>query len=67
VFSVCLSDKAPDIYFPFLRANLDGVDHVRLFGDNTFGFEEMAGGGDQDFDDAIVPVEDDAIVQVEFA
>lgn len=47
----------PAIYFPFLGANSDGADHVRLFGNNTFGFEDLVGGGDQDFDDVIVQVE----------
>ncbi|MEL6262875.1 MAG: DUF4114 domain-containing protein [Cyanobacteria bacterium J06626_6] len=46
----------PAIYFPFLGANADGADHIRLFGNNTFGFEEMALGGDQDFDDMIMQV-----------
>lgn len=47
----------PTIYFPFLGANTDGADHVRLFGKNTFGFEDLAGGGDQDFDDVVLRVE----------
>ncbi|MEM8502787.1 MAG: DUF6851 domain-containing protein, partial [Cyanobacteria bacterium P01_D01_bin.1] len=51
------TDSDPAIYFPFLGANSDGADHVRLFGNNTFGFEDMVGGGDQDFDDVIVQVE----------
>lgn len=46
----------PEIYFAFLGANSDGVDHVRLLGDNTFGFEDLANGGDQDFNDLIVQV-----------
>ena len=44
------------IYFTFGAANSDGVDHVRLLGDNTFGFEDLAGGGDNDFNDVIVKV-----------
>ncbi|MEM9807380.1 MAG: DUF4114 domain-containing protein, partial [Cyanobacteria bacterium P01_D01_bin.56] len=47
----------PAIYFPFIGANSDGFDHVRLFGDNTFGFEDMAGGGDADYDDLIIQAE----------
>jgi hypothetical protein len=46
----------PDIYFTFLGANSDGVDHVRMLGDNTFGFEDLRGGGDKDFNDVIVKV-----------
>ena len=46
----------PNIYFNHLGANNDGTDHVRLLGDNIFGFEDMTGGGDMDYDDAIVRV-----------
>lgn len=44
-------------YFPFLAANPDGADHLRLLADNTFGFEDLPGGGDQDFNDAIFQVQ----------
>jgi hypothetical protein len=44
------------VYFPFLGANADGVDHIRLLGDNTFGFEDLSGGGDRDYNDVIVRV-----------
>jgi len=44
----------PSIFFAYLGANSDGVDHVRLLGDNTFGFEDIVGGGDLDFDDVVV-------------
>lgn len=43
-------------YFIFTAANPDGVDHVRLLGDNVFGFEDLPGGGDFDFNDIIVQV-----------
>jgi hypothetical protein len=43
-------------YFPFLGANPDGVDHVRLLGDNVFGFEDLLGGGDADFNDVVLQV-----------
>lgn len=46
----------PKVYFPFLAANSDGTDHVRLLSDNAFGFEDMAGGGDYDFNDMILEV-----------
>ncbi|MEO0870326.1 MAG: DUF4114 domain-containing protein, partial [Cyanobacteria bacterium J06642_11] len=39
----------PAIYFPFMGANSDGADHIRLYADNVFGFEDMAGGGDADY------------------
>lgn len=44
----------PDIYFTHTGANSDRTDHIRLLGDNVFGFEDTAGGGDQDFNDIVV-------------
>lgn len=44
------------VYFNFIAANPDGADHVKLLGDNVFGFEDLAGGGDGDFDDLIVSI-----------
>ena len=41
-------------YFIFTAANPDGADHVRLLGDNVFGFEDLPGGGDFDYNDIIV-------------
>lgn len=41
-------------YFPFIGANPDQADHIRLLANNTFGFEDLRGGGDQDFNDIIV-------------
>ncbi len=43
-------------YFAFTGANPDGVDHVRLLGDNTIGFEDKLGGGDRDYNDLVVQV-----------
>ena len=43
-----------DAFFAFLGANPDGIDHIRLLGDNTFGFEDMLGGGDGDFNDFVL-------------
>jgi hypothetical protein len=48
--------QRPMAYFAYLGANPDGVDHVRLLGDNTFGFEDLFGGGDRDFNDLVVQV-----------
>jgi hypothetical protein len=51
------SGNDPDaIYFNFIGANSDGADHVKLLGDNVFGFEDRPGGGDRDFDDLIVKI-----------
>ncbi|MEH1865488.1 MAG: esterase-like activity of phytase family protein [Nostoc sp.] len=47
------------VYFSFLGANPTSdkqVDHIRLLGNNTFGFEDLPNGGDQDFNDLIVQV-----------
>lgn len=44
-------------YFPYIAANPDGVDHLRLLGDNTFGFEDLPGGGDRDFNDLVFELE----------
>ncbi|MEO0708879.1 MAG: cadherin-like domain-containing protein, partial [Cyanobacteria bacterium J06649_5] len=46
----------PAVYFTHIGANSDRADHVRLLGDNTFGFEDLANGGDQDFNDIVVKV-----------
>lgn len=43
-------------YFAFLNANPDGVDHIRLLGDNTFAFEDLFGGGDFDYNDLVIQV-----------
>ena len=51
-----LDDSAgndPTVYFSHTGAS-NSFDHVRLLGDNTFGYEDTAGGGDQDFNDLIV-------------
>ncbi|MGF1523533.1 MAG: DUF4114 domain-containing protein [Leptolyngbyaceae cyanobacterium] len=48
-----LLDDTPAAYFSVIGANPDGADHVRLLGDNTFGFEDLPGGGDQDFNDFV--------------
>jgi hypothetical protein len=49
-----LNGKTNQVYFNYLGANSDKVDHVRLLGNNTFGFEDLSGGGDRDFNDVIV-------------
>ncbi|MBD2342893.1 DUF4114 domain-containing protein [Anabaena subtropica] len=46
----------PAVYFPFLGANPNRVDHIRLLANNVFGFEDLPNGGDQDFNDMIVQV-----------
>ncbi len=46
----------PAVYFPFLAANPGRVDHVRLLGNNVFGFEDLPNGGDRDYNDMVVRV-----------
>ncbi|NET86648.1 MAG: DUF4114 domain-containing protein, partial [Kamptonema sp. SIO1D9] len=43
-------DGAPMAYFAYLEANPQGIDRVRLLGDNTFSFEDLPGGGDRDYE-----------------
>ena len=50
-------DNFNEVFFPFLGANSDGVDHVMMLGDNLFGFEDLPGGGDRDFNDIIVKID----------
>ncbi|MEM1394565.1 MAG: DUF4114 domain-containing protein, partial [Cyanobacteria bacterium P01_H01_bin.150] len=50
-------DNNAEAYFSFLGANSDGVDHIRSLGDNTLGFEDLPGGGDNDFNDMIVEID----------
>ena len=51
------SNNDPTVYFPYIGANSDGADHIRLLGDNTFGFEDLTDGGDMDYNDIIVKVD----------
>jgi hypothetical protein len=46
----------PNAYTSFILGNADKTDHIRLLGDNTFGFEDLANGGDLDYNDIIVKV-----------
>ena len=36
------------------EANPDGIDHVQSTEENSFGFEDLLGGGDGDFDDYVI-------------
>jgi hypothetical protein len=46
-------DNDPQVYFAHIGANTDGVDHIRNLGGNTWGVEDMLGGGDMDFNDIV--------------
>jgi FG-GAP-like repeat/Domain of unknown function (DUF4114) len=50
------SSNDPTVYFTFLGANTDKAKHVKILGDNTFGFEDLSGGGDKDYNDVIVKI-----------
>jgi hypothetical protein len=41
-------------YCGFAASNPDGLQHFQMLGDNVFGFEDLFGGGDRDFDDKVV-------------
>jgi Domain of unknown function (DUF4114)/RTX calcium-binding nonapeptide repeat (4 copies) len=43
-----------NVYIAYSLGNADKADHIRLLADNTFGFEDLYGGGDRDFNDVIV-------------
>ena len=49
-------DSDLNAYFAYVGANPDQADHIRLLGDNTFGFEDLFGGGDKDFNDVVAQV-----------
>jgi hypothetical protein len=51
------TNNDPAVYFPFLGANSDKVDHVRMLGNNIFGFEDLPNGGDLDYNDVIVKID----------
>jgi cyclophilin family peptidyl-prolyl cis-trans isomerase len=51
----------PLMFFSFDAANPDGIRHVRSVGDGSTGFvqyafEDLTGGGDRDFNDAVVTI-----------
>ena len=41
----------------FAGANPEDIDHVQSFADNSFGFEDLVGGGDGDFNDFVLTAE----------
>ncbi|MBV6622964.1 MAG: VWA domain-containing protein [Rivularia sp. (in: Bacteria)] len=45
------------VFFSFAQANSDKAEHIRSLGNNTFGFEDMLNGGDNDFNDIIIQTE----------
>jgi VCBS repeat-containing protein len=51
----------PGIYFTFLGANSDRTDHIRLLGNNAWGFEDLPSGGDMDYNDVVLRINLNAI------
>lgn len=61
-----LNLEAGSVYVPYLlanetqffsayaEANPGGIDHVQSESENSFGFEDLVGGGDGDFDDYVI-------------
>jgi autotransporter-associated beta strand protein len=49
-----LNGNFSNVYTSYTVGNADTTDHVRLLGDNTFGFEDLVGGGDKDFNDVVI-------------
>lgn len=46
--------SASNVYFAYLGANTGKADHVRLLGDNTWGFEDLPNLGDADYNDIVI-------------
>lgn len=44
------------IFTSYMGVNSDGVDHIRSLGNGVYGFEDMIQGGDMDFDDMILSI-----------
>jgi hypothetical protein len=42
---------AKNVYFNYQAANADKTEHIRMLGTNNFGFEDLFGGGDRDYND----------------
>ncbi|MBD2230376.1 choice-of-anchor I family protein [Phormidium tenue] len=47
--------NSDEVYFAFGSANTDGVEHIRM-SEGAIGFEDLFGGGDNDFNDIVVKV-----------
>jgi hypothetical protein len=45
------------VYFSFPGASSDGFDHIQKIGNDTFGFEDLPNGGDNDFNDIVITID----------
>jgi uncharacterized protein YkwD len=50
------SATTPQVYFDYIAANADGFQHTKYLGANKYGFEDLYGGGDKDYNDLIFQV-----------
>ena len=55
------SGSSTNAYFSFIEANIDGVEHIRSQDDGTLAFEDLVGGGDNDFNDFILQAQFDLV------
>ena len=46
-----------EFFSAYAGANAQGIDHVQSMGENAFGFEDLVGGGDGDFNDFVMSYE----------
>ncbi|MGB3636154.1 MAG: DUF4114 domain-containing protein [Rivularia sp. (in: cyanobacteria)] len=54
-------DNDSPAYFSYMGINPDGITHIRKLGDNIFGFEDLLGGGDTDFNDVVFKMENSVV------
>jgi hypothetical protein len=47
----------PHVFFNYIAANADGLDHIKYLGANKFAFEDTLGGGDKDYNDLVFQVD----------
>lgn len=57
IFAPFIIADGAEVYFAYQGANTDKFDHIRLIDDNTFGFEDLANGGDRDYNDLIIKMD----------
>ena len=48
------SGNDPEIYTPYVGANSDNFEHIRVIGENQLGFEDLPNGGDLDYNDITI-------------
>ena len=53
-FAVITEAGHENTFFSYAAANSDGVSHFKQLSVNTFGMEDMYGGGDMDFNDLVM-------------